>query len=184
RIGALLYGSGVEGVIPARGVRGQVLNLLHRLESREPLERAAPTDLGELLHAARQAIPRRSQVFVVSDFLSTPGWERPLGALAMRHEVIAVRLVDPLEREMPDLGLITLQDAESGEQLLLDTHDVRFRTRFARAAERREEDLRAALGRAGVDVLELATDDDLVDALRRFAELRRLRSRLAAGAMR
>lgn len=184
RVGAVLYGSGVEAVIPARGGRAQVLSLLHRLETRAPLSHAAPTDLGELLRAAHQAIPRRSQVFVVSDFLSTPGWEQTLGQLAVRHEVIGVRLVDPLERELPDLGVITMQDAESGEQLLVDTHDAGFRRRFAAAAERREEALRSALARAGVDVLELATDDDLVSALRRFAELRRLRSRLAAGAVR
>ena len=183
RVGALLYGSGVEAVIPARGGRTQALNLLHRLETRERLPHAAPTDLGELMRAARQAIVRRSQVFVVSDFLSTPGWEPALGALAMRHEVLAIRLVDPLEREMPDLGLVTLQDAETGEQLLLDTHDVRFRLRFAQVAKRREEGLRATLSRAGVDVLELSTDDDLIDALQRFAELRSLRSRLAAGAL-
>ncbi len=179
RVGAVLYGSGVEAVIPARSGRAQVL-----LETRAPLSRAAPTDLGELLRTAHQAISRRSQVFVVSDFLSTPGWEDKLGQLSVRHEVLAVRLIDPLERELPDLGVITMQDAESGEQLLVDTHDAGFRRRFAAAAERREEALRSTLARAGVDVLELATDDDLVSALRRFSELRRLRSRLAAGAVR
>ena len=85
---------------------------------------------------------------------------------------------------MPDLGLVTMQDAESGEQLVVDTHDAGFRRRFAAAAERREEALRTAQASAGVDVLELATDENLVDALSRFARLRRLRSRLAAGATR
>jgi uncharacterized protein (DUF58 family) len=83
--------------------------------------------------------------------------------------------------ELPDLGLVNIQDAESGEQLFVDTHDARFRRRFAEAARRRETALREALGRAGVDTLELATGDDLVEALLRFADLRKRRSRLSAG---
>lgn len=184
RIGAVLYGSGVEAVIPARSGRMQVLDLLHRLQTRAAPKRSQPTDLSVLFQGAREAIPRRSLVFVVSDFQSVPGWESTLGRLALRHEIIAVRLVDPLERELPDLGMITMQDAETGEQLLVDTHDRRFRKRFAEACERRQQALEAAFARAGVDVIELDTDEDLVDALLRFAELRRMRSRLASGATR
>ncbi len=90
-----------------------------------------------------------------------------------------MRLFDPLEMDLPDLGLVTMQDAETGEQIFVDTHDRRFRKRFAAAAERRETTLREALARAGVDTLELATDDDLVDAILRFADLKKQRSRLA-----
>jgi len=92
-----------------------------------------------------------------------------------------VRLYDPLEMELPDLGLVVIQDAETGEQLYVDTNDRGFRKRFAELASSREIELRAAFREAGVDALELATDDDLVDALLRFADLRRSRSRLAAG---
>ena len=91
----------------------------------------------------------------------------------------AVRLFDPLEMELPDIGMLTLRDAETGEQLLVDTHDRGFRTRFKAAAEKREAALLEGLASAGVDTLELATDDDLVDALLRFADLRKQRSRLA-----
>jgi uncharacterized protein (DUF58 family) len=122
-------------------------------------------------------MPRRSMVFVVSDFLSEPGWEKPLGHLVQRHEVVAVRLFDPLERELPDLGLVPLTDAETGEQMWVDTHDAGFRRRFARIAAEREARLREALARAGVDTLELSTDDDLVDAVVRFADMRRRRVR-------
>jgi uncharacterized protein (DUF58 family) len=97
----------------------------------------------------------------------------------MRHEVTAVRLYDPLEMDMPDIGLVTMRDAESGEQLVVDTHDRGFRERFAAAAEKREEQLLQSLAKAGVDTLELATDDDLMDAILRFADLRKQRSRLA-----
>jgi uncharacterized protein (DUF58 family) len=89
-----------------------------------------------------------------------------------------VRLYDPLESELPDLGLLTFQDAETGEQMLVDTHDAGFRKRFAQAAERREKALRAAFRDSGVDALELSTDEDLVDALMRFAGLRKRRSRI------
>ena len=93
-----------------------------------------------------------------------------------------MRLHDPLERELPDLGLVTMQDAETGEQIYVDTHDRGFRRRFAAAAERREAELRAGFVQAGVDALELSTDDELLAALLRFADLRKQRSRLAAGA--
>jgi uncharacterized protein (DUF58 family) len=182
RIGALFYGARMDTVIPARSGRQQVLHLLQRMLARPVLDEAPATDLAGFLRAVYLAVPRRSLVFVVSDFISTPGWEKPLAQLAQRHEVLAVRLFDPLEMELPDLGLLTMQDAESGEQIFVDTHDKGFRKRFAAAAAKREAALRAAFGLAGVDVLELCTDDDLASALLRFAELRKQRSRLAAGA--
>jgi uncharacterized protein (DUF58 family) len=159
----------------------QVLDLLQRI-ARRPAE-AAPgaTDLRELLAAGLRMLRRRSSVFVVSDFVSAPGWEALLGRLALRHEVTAVRLFDPLEMELPDIGLVTMRDAETGEELLVDTQDEGFRARFAAAAQAREAALREGFAAAGVDVLELATDDDLFDAIVRFAELKRQRSRLAAG---
>ena len=91
---------------------------------------------------------------------------------------MAVRLYDPLELELPDLGLVVVQDAETGEQLWVDTHDRGFRKRFTAAAQRRETDLRSAFRQAGVDALELSTDDSLVDAILRFADLRKRRSQL------
>jgi uncharacterized protein (DUF58 family) len=180
-VGALFYGDRVDTLIPARGGRRHVLHILSRMLSRiEPL-RTAATNLKDLLLAGRQVMTRRSLVFVVSDFISAPGWEEPLAHLARRHEIVAVRLYDPLEMEMPDLGLLVVQDAETGEQAWVDTHDRGFRRRFAAAASRREAALRSALGDAGVDALELSTTDDLVDAILRFADLRKRRRQLSAG---
>lgn len=181
RVGALLYGDRLDTVIPARGGRRHVLHLLHQILTRPARSRSAATNLREFLRAAFQLIPRRSLVFIVSDFISTPGWTEPLAHLAQRHEILAVRLSDPLEAALPDLGLLVVQDAETGEQLFVDTHDRRFRKRFAAAAEGREKALRAAFSDAGVDALELSTDDDLVDTLLRFADLRKRRSQLAGG---
>ena len=181
RVGAMLYGSGVDTVIPARGGRQHVLNLLHTLQVRPVAPQAGTTRLGDLLESAARQVRRRSTIFVVSDFISEAGWEKPLGMLALRHEVVAVRLLDPLELQLPDLGLIPIVDAETGEQLLVDTHDAGFRKRFARIAAQRESDLRQSLVRAGVDTLELSTDDDLVNALMRFTDLRKRRSRMNQG---
>jgi uncharacterized protein (DUF58 family) len=183
RVGALFYGDRVDTVIPARTGRRHVLHLLHRILSRPERSRSAATNLRDFLRAAFQLIPRRSLVFVVSDFISAPGWSEPLAHLARRHEILAVRLYDPLEMELPDLGLLVVQDAETGEQVFVDTHNRAFRKRFAAAAERREKALRAALSDAGVDALELCTDDDLVDTILRFADLRKRRSQLAGGGM-
>ena len=182
RVGAMLYGDGVDAVIPTRNSRRHVLHLLHSIQSRPAGAESGPTRLHELLASAATLIQRRSTVFVVSDFISEPGWEKVMGQLAQRHEVVAVRVLDPLELDLPDLGLLTLRDAETGEQLLVDTHDKGFRKRFARIAAQREADLRQALVRAGVDTLELATDADLVDAIVRFVEMRKRRSQLSAGA--
>jgi uncharacterized protein (DUF58 family) len=181
RVGALFYGEKMDTVIPARAGRRHVLSLLHRLLERPELPRSDGTDLRAFLRAAYQVMPRRSMVFIVSDFFSEPGWAEPLAHLSQRHEVVAVRLYDPLERALPDMGMLLMQDAETGEQLFVDTHDAGFRKRFASIAERRERELRSALARAGVDCLELATDGDLVDAVTRFADLRKRRSRLAGG---
>lgn len=113
--------------------------------------RQGPPKLHELLLAAARLVRRRSTLFVVSDFISEPGWDKPLALLSQRHGVVAVRLLDPLE--LPDLGLLTLRYAEIGEQLLVDTHDRGFRRRFARIAAQREADLRQAMVGAGVDAL-------------------------------
>jgi uncharacterized protein (DUF58 family) len=181
KVGALFYGEDVDAMIPARSGRRHVLRILHAMLARPTPKRNAPTDLGELLTAAAHLMRRRSLVFVVSDFFSVPGWVERLGQLAQRHEIVAVRLHDPLEANLPDLGMLVVQDAETGEQVFVDTHDRGFRKRFAAAAERREHELRAAFRDAGIDALELSTDDDLVDAIRRFADMRKRRSRLATG---
>ncbi len=176
RVGAMFYGSSrVEKVIPARGGRLQVLRLVNDLLKQPRLPRAPFTDLTPLFESALHAMKRRSLVFIISDFISAPGWERPLHLLNRRHEVLAVRLWDPRETELPDVGPIVMEDAETGEQLYVDTRDKKFRARFAEAARRREAALNEAFKHAGVDVLALSTEDDLVRAIVRFATSRQQR---------
>jgi uncharacterized protein (DUF58 family) len=177
RVGAVFYGSRVERTIAARPGRLQVLRLVEEM-LRAPQQTSAPfTDLGPLLDAARQAFKRRSLVFIISDFIREPGWERPLSLLNRRHDVLAVRLVDPREIQLPDVGPLIMQDAETGEQLYVDTHDRQFRRRFEEAAARREATVNRAFARAGVDAVSLSTDEDLVRAIVRIATLRRRRRR-------
>jgi uncharacterized protein (DUF58 family) len=183
RVGAMLYGSGVDSVIPTRSGRRHVLHLLHSMLDRVPTVEGGPTRLHELLASAASLVKRRSTIFVVSDFISEPGWEKALAQLAQRHEVVAVRVLDPLELELPDLGLLTLRDFETGEQVVVDTHDAGFRNRFARIAAQREAELRVALTRSNVDALELSTDADLVDAIVRFVDMRKRRTQLSSGGL-
>ena len=176
RLGAILYNNAVERTIPPLGGRNQVLRLTHHL-----LKPAVPTgtgtDLSDLLQAAAGVINRRSLVVLVSDFISKPGWERLLSLLRERHELVAIRLFDPGELELPDAGVIVVEDAETGDLLSVDTSDPEFRRRFHEAAEQREDELWAAAGRAGVDLYEVSTRDDLVHAFVRIVEERRRRTR-------
>jgi uncharacterized protein (DUF58 family) len=105
-----------------------------------------------------------------------------LNQLARRHEVVAIRLFDPIEAVLPNQGLLVMQDAETGEQIFVDSHDKAFRQRFAEQAVLREQQLREHLSNAGVDCLELQTDEPIDQALVRFTRLRKRRSQLAAGA--
>ena len=180
RVGALLYGTRVDTVLPPRASRLHVLELLQRM--RQPRPRApaggAGTALADLLRMAEGTIKRRSLVFVVSDFISQPGWDSALARLARRHDVVAVRLFDPMEMALPDVGLVTLEDAETGEQIFVDAADPAFRERYETIAREQEEALFDGLARSGADTIELATDDDLLESLMRFADLRRHRARL------
>src|SRR4051812_31390520 len=175
RVGAILYGSRVERTIPAGSGRVQVLRLINDLLKQPLLPKAPITDLSPLLGAALQGIRRRSLIFIISDFIGVPGWERTLSLLNQRHEVIAIRVWDPREAELPDVGPIIMEDAETGEHLYVDTHDRKFRQRFAQAAQQREAQLNETFKRAGIDALALATDDDMVRAIVRFATLRQQR---------
>ena len=188
RVGAVLYGSQVDAVLPPKSSRTHVLDLLQRMTQPRPAapkankagkaQAPAGTSLVDLLRTADGVMTRRSLVFVLSDFISQPGWQDALARLARRHEVVAVRLWDPMEMALPDVGLVTVEDAETGEQLFIDAADPAFRERYAAIAAQQEAALIDDLARSGADVVELATDDDLLQALLRLSDLRRQRARL------
>jgi uncharacterized protein (DUF58 family) len=174
RVGALLFDSALRETIPPGGGRNQVLRILSRL-LRDRDEGGGGTDLAGALRAATGILRRRSLVVVVSDFLADDGWQRPLGLLARRHDVIAVQVVDPREFDLPDAGPVYVEDAETGEVILVDSGDAAFRARLRDAADARQAALAADLGTAGLDLFTVATDEDLVLALFRIAALRRRR---------
>jgi len=177
RVGAILYNNRLERTIPPRGGRNQVLRLTRELLRESEAPGQTTTDLNVLLHAGLNTFKRRSLVFVISDFISEPGWQRPLSLLNRRHELIGIRLWDPREVELPDAGVIVVEDAETGEQLFVDTSNPEFRRRFQAAAEQRDAELKENLRRAGADLFAMSTAEDLVGAIVRMAALRKKRRR-------
>lgn len=175
RVGAMMYGSRIQHTVPARGGKVQVLRLINDMLKQPRLAHVPRTNLKPFFEGALHTLKRRSLVFVISDFMSEPGWERPLSMLGQRHEVVAIRLMDPREMELPDVGMVVMEDAETGEQLFVDTHDAKFRKRFFDAVQKREDELASAFRRAGVDMMTLSTEDDLIKAILRFAKRRQRR---------
>jgi uncharacterized protein (DUF58 family) len=172
RVGAMMFGNGIQQTIPARGGRMQVLRLINDMLKQPRLSHVPVTDLKVFLKGALNSIKKRSLIFVISDFISVPGWEAPLSLLNQRHEVIAVRLQDPAEANLPDVGIMVMEDAETGEQLYVDTHDKKFRERFELAMQQREDALKQSFKRTGVDMLSISTADDMVRSIVRFAQQR------------
>lgn len=162
-------------MIPARSGKVQVLRLINDMLKQPRLSNVPRTNLKSFFEGALYSIKRRSLVFVISDFESEPGWERPLNMLGQRHEVVAIRLMDPREMELSDVGMMVMEDAETGEQFFVDTHDAKFRRKFMEAAQRREQELAVLFKSAGVDMMSLSTEDDLIKAILRFAKRRELR---------
>jgi uncharacterized protein (DUF58 family) len=200
RIGALLFDTAVEQTIAPGHGRNQVLRILSQLmrtsdgaEDPEVVRDAgrrrgrkasststgAPrtTDLAVALRAALGIARRRSLVVVISDFISEPGWERPLALLARRHDVVAIQVLDRREFELPAAGMMYVEDAETGEQIFVDTNDAGFQQRLRVAADERQTALTAGARTAGTDLFTVTTDEDLVRALARISELRRRRRR-------
>lgn len=176
RVGAILYdgpASLKHGIIPPRAGRKQVLHLMNRMQETSTTRQQGETNLNDLFNLARAVIKRRSTVFVVSDFISLPGWEKTLKPLATRHDVVAARLFDPLEEQLPEAGIFLVEDIETGEQIYVDSNDSGFRQRFANQAVIHEQLLQEAFSNSGVDCIELETSEPIDQSLIRFLRLRK-----------
>ena len=174
RVGALLCDQRVHQVIGPVAGRTALLRLIAQVElGKVPLDVGQPTDLGRALFEAGRLIRRRSLVVVISDFLSPTGWGLPLKSLSLRHEVIAARVSDPREHDIPDVGLVTFEDAESGSQLQVDTSSRRLRERFREAAEQQQAWIRREILGSGAGLAELTTEEELLPQLVRFFQQRR-----------
>src|SRR3984957_16323262 len=170
-VGAIVFDGARHWVLPPGQGRNHVLVLMHNLL--RPVEAASSTDLASLFRTAEQRVRRRSLVIVISDFVSEPGGERPLLHLTRRHEVVAVRMVDPRERELPAAGLLYVQDAETGEVLLVDSSDPEFRRRLHALADEQDNTIRQSVARARTDLHVVSTEDDLLSAFVRMTASRR-----------
>jgi uncharacterized protein (DUF58 family) len=182
RVGAVRStpeGAGVRPqILPARGGSahaGAVLAALYRA----PVDGEAG-DLSGAIDLIRRTARRRGMAVVISDFLGSPTWDRSLRALSQRHEVIAVEVIDLREIELPDVGLISVVDPETGRRRLVDTSAVAVRERYGQLAERRRAELAASLKSCGADHLTLRTDRDWVLDFVRFVSGRKARL-MAAG---
>ena len=175
RVGAVLYDSGPARIIPPGAGRGHALRIGRELDRTPDSRGAATTDLAAMLDTVA-SLARRSLVIVVSDFIGTGEWQRPLARLAHRNDVVALRVVDAADDALPEVGLIVVEDAETGEQLLVDSADPWFRTRFRDGVDERDAGLRSGMRRAGVPLHRVDTGSDLVETLLAVvAETRRRR---------
>jgi uncharacterized protein (DUF58 family) len=174
RVGALLFDERVRAIVPPLSGRTALLRLIARIEQAQSGggQGGGSTDLGRALAEAGRLIRRPSLLIVITDFLTADGWQQPLSSLSIRHEVIAAWVTDPREREIPDVGVVTFEDPENGQQILVDTGNAHLRLRFENAADAQREAIRADLRRARVAIAELNTVAELVPQLVRFIKQR------------
>ena len=174
RVGALLFDQSVHQVMSPVSGRAGLLRLIAQVDrGMIPLDTGRPTDLGRALLEAGRLIRRRSLVMVVSDFLAPEQWGLPLKSLSLRHEVVAARVWDPREHEIPDVGIVTFEDAENGTQLQVDTSSRRLRERFKQAAEEQRRWICQQILGSGAGLLELTTAEELLPQLVGFFQQRR-----------
>jgi uncharacterized protein (DUF58 family) len=169
RVGAVLFTDRVELLVPPSRGRRHVLRVLRELLAFEPAHPG--TDLAAALGYVIRVFRRRAVLFVVSDFLAA-GWERALEAAARRHEVVALLVADPRERDLPDAGLVALRDPETGAARVVDTSDPAVRRAFHDEAVAAEARLARMLARHGADLIRLETGRPTVTPLLAFFRAR------------
>jgi uncharacterized protein (DUF58 family) len=165
KVGLVLFTDAVELFVPPKKGRRHVLRLIRELFAHEPASRG--TDLGGALRHTLHILRRQSIVLVISDFFDA-AYERPLRATAQRHDTVAVHLQDPREAELPNMGLVELTDAETGDTVWVDTRSADARRAFQSEAEARQTQTANLMRKARVDYVPIRTDADYVEPLVRF----------------
>ncbi len=181
RIGAILTGPDNEKVIGPRGSRKHLMHVLHQVAGTRSDEGSGVTDLGASLRRVGAVAKRRGMVAVISDFRVRPGWEDHLVVLARKHDVIVCEIVDPLELELPNVGLLPVVDPGTGQLIEVPTHKKKVRDAYAAAAVQRRESMSALFARHGIDHIELRTDHNWLDDVVHFVAKRKHRLRATAG---
>ena len=172
KVGLVLFSDRVELFIPPKKGRSHTLRLIREILYFEPQGRDTLPSLA--LDYLNHVVTRRSVVFFISDF-QAEDFSGALTITSRRHDLIAIRIDDEREESIPDVGIITLEDAETGEQIELNTGDRRTRTRFAEAARAQRDEVTHTLRRNSIDAIALRTGDDYLPALRAFFKQRELR---------
>jgi uncharacterized protein (DUF58 family) len=186
KVGVLLFTSEAEMFLPPRKGRGQILRAIREMLFFKPKHRG--TDIPAALTFLNHVVRRRSIIFLLTDFLHSFGPEarsiqagrdtvREIGMTNSRHDLICVHLHDPRESQLPNAGLITVEDMETGEMLEVDSVRASVRQAYARTNGERLADLDRTLRRAGVDTLRFSTGEPYAPTLQRFFETRRGRRR-------
>jgi uncharacterized protein (DUF58 family) len=171
KVGLLLFTDCVEKYIPPRRGRRHILRLVRELLTFQPAGRG--TDLKAVLDYSNRMFKRRGIVFLLSDFQTDPEtYRKSLNVAGRRHDLIAIDLRDPLEKNIAPVGLMVLEDAETGELMEVDTADPAWRKAFSTRQERMDTAIQQVLNGAKVDRIDLATSDDFVNALTRFFQHR------------
>jgi uncharacterized protein (DUF58 family) len=166
RVGALLYDTGAVRIVPPGTGRRHALRISAELARTASLGRGgSTTDLAAMLDAVAKLARRRALIVVISDFIGDGDWGRSLLRLVPRHEVVALRVIDAADDELPDVGLVVVEDAETGEQLVIDSSDPLLRARLRAGVDERDDRLAAGMSRAGVPIHRIGTDADLATAL-------------------
>ncbi len=169
RVGLLIFTDEVEVFIPPKKGRKHVLRVIRELLYFQP--RSKGTSIAQTLQYLNRVMHRRSVVFLISDFFDFD-YEQALQMIRRRHDLIAVNLVDPRERNLPDVGFITLQDAESGQQVVVDTHQVSVRELFALKQSAEEERQGQMFRKLGIDEIRVNTSESYVEPLVHFFRTR------------
>ena len=169
KVGLLLFSDRVELFIPPKKGRMHILRLIREMLYFEPLGRG--TDLSGALEYMNKVVTRRAVVFLISDFL-TGDFTRPLTVSAKRHDMVAISVVDPAEEKLPNVGVILLEDPETGEQIEVDTSRREVTRAYAELSEKRTRETRRLFGARGIDGIELRTDADYLPVLRNFFDRR------------
>ncbi len=172
KVGLVLFSDHVELFIAPKKGRAHTLRLIREILFFEPKGRG--TDPGGALDYLNRVLHRRSVVFLISDF-QAPDFSKQLSVTGRRHDLIAIPIVDPREEELPDVGRVTLEDAETGEQVEINTSDRRTRLGYLGAVEQRTADRLRDFRRKRIDAISLKTDQDYVPALRTFFKTRERR---------
>ncbi len=178
RVGAVVTNGERTVRMPARPGRLNAQGLMRRIVQTPRAEPGQPTDLAAAVDLLNRPPRRRGMAVVISDFLADPDWERPMRKLAVRHDVLAIEVVDPRELALPEVGVLTLVDPETGRLHEVQTGNKKLRDAYAKAAAEQRAAIDAAMRRAGAAHLRLRTDSDwLLDIVRFVAAQRRGRSR-------